>query len=297
MWNRYWVLCFTPFYCVLRDTRSATESGGFVVWDGQTWGMMTIGVWWKLPCGGRATLVFHSSGMQGKRNIDAWELSCVHHHLRMTRRNANLKFSLSNSTSKSCKFDQRLFPGSHLLLCHPATQGPAHCVSISSTVQIVQSVADYMTYAMTWDNSQPSHKEKSWSISKATSFYGISSLYLLSISSSSIFLTKLLSHMNTTSLFLLFSFLVSRCIYYIMPYAMWKLIPHSSALFLLTQVLFSPYLLSSFSPFLDILLTLFFFNRFIIFFLFHFLLIHILTSERMSLNQIISEGVLGVKIQ
>ena len=82
-------------------------------------------------------------------------------NLRMTRRNANLKFSLPNSSSKSCNFDQRLFPGSHLHLCHPATQGPAHCVSISSTVQIVQSVADYMTYAMTWDNSQPSHKEKS----------------------------------------------------------------------------------------------------------------------------------------
>ena len=102
MWNKYWVLCFTPFYCVLRDTRSATESGGFVVGYGMDKheGMMTIGVWCLLPCGGRAT---HSCSIhlacraRGTSMLESFLVFTI--NLRMTRRNANLKFSLPNFTS------------------------------------------------------------------------------------------------------------------------------------------------------------------------------------------------------
>ena len=47
------------------------------LWDGQTWRddddrcVMYITLWWESH-----TLVFHSSGMQGKRNINAWAFLC-----------------------------------------------------------------------------------------------------------------------------------------------------------------------------------------------------------------------------
>ena len=218
MWNRYWVLCFTPFYYVLRDTRSATESGGFVVGYGMDKheGMMTIGVWCILPCGGRAThscsihLACRARGTSMLESFLVFTITCA---WRDAMQIWNFRFQILHV--KVVNSTRGYFPD--LIFTSAILQRRALRIASPSPLQIAQSVADYMKYAMTWDNSQPSHKGKSWSISKATSFYGISSLYLFSISSSSIFLTKLLSHMNTTSLFLLFSFLVSRCIYYIMP--------------------------------------------------------------------------------
>ena len=46
MWNKYWVLCFTPFYCVLRE-RGVPQSLGGLLW---VMGWTNMRGWWRSVC-------------------------------------------------------------------------------------------------------------------------------------------------------------------------------------------------------------------------------------------------------